>query len=49
VTLGGNNVFDAAPDAPAGFFDCCGRLNDTTSVMDWQGPYYYIRGVFSWY
>ena len=28
VTIGGNNVFDAAPDAPPDFLICCGILND---------------------
>ena len=48
VTFGGNNVFDASPDPPPDFLDCCGRTTDTGSVLDWQGPYYYLRGVFRW-
>ena len=48
VTLGGNNIFDAAPDAQPDWFRCCGITAHTASVMDWQGPYYYIRGIFSW-
>ena len=48
VTFGGNNVFDASPDPPPDFLDCCGRTTDTGSVLDWQGPYYYIRGVLRW-
>jgi len=48
VTFGGNNVFDAAPDASPDFVVCCGRLKDTGSVLDWQGPYYYLRGVLRW-
>jgi len=49
ITLGGNNIFDAGPDAQPNWFRCCGIVADTSSVMDWQGPYYYVRGVFSWY
>ena len=48
VTLGGRNIFDATPDPQPGFFTCCGITAHQSSVMDWQGPYYYIRGVFSW-
>ena len=48
VTLGGNNIFDAAPDPQPSWFTCCGITYDTRSVMDWQGPYYYIRGIFNW-
>jgi len=48
VTLGGNNIFDAGPDPQPSFFTCCGITVDTRSVMDWQGPYYYIRGILRW-
>lgn len=48
VTLGGRNIFDAAPDLNPSFFTCCGITADPRSVMDWQGPYYYIRGVLRW-
>ena len=48
VTLGGNNIFDTAPDTQPSWFTCCGITVHTASVMDWQGPYYYIRGIFSW-
>ena len=48
ITLGGNNIFDAGPDPQPSWFRCCGITADTRSVMDWQGPYYYIRGIFSW-
>lgn len=48
ITLGGNNIFDAGPDAQPSWFTCCGITADTSSVMDWQGPYYYIRGIFNW-
>ncbi len=48
VTLGGRNIFDAAPDPQPSFFTCCGITAHESSVMDWQGPYYYVRGVFRW-
>jgi iron complex outermembrane receptor protein len=48
ITLGGRNIFDAAPDQQPAFFSCCGSTVHQDSVMDWQGPYYYIRGVFGW-
>ncbi len=48
LTLGGNNIFDAGPDPQPSWFRCCGITYDTRSVMDWQGPYYYLRAVFSW-
>ena len=48
ITLGGNNIFDAGPDAQPSWWRCCGITADTSSVMDWQGPYYYLRGVFNW-
>lgn len=47
VTFGGNNIFKASPD-PAPPFDCCGRPTDTGTVMDWQGPYYYVRAALRW-
>jgi iron complex outermembrane receptor protein len=48
VTLGGNNIFDAGPDQQPAWWSCCGITVDESSVLDWQGPYYYIRGVFNW-
>ena len=48
VTLGGNNIFDAGPDPQPSFFTCCGITAHESSVMDWQGPYYYVRGVLRW-
>ncbi len=48
VTLGGRNIFDAAPDPQPGFFACCGMTAHENSVMDWQGPYYFLRGVLRW-
>jgi iron complex outermembrane receptor protein len=47
VTFGGNNIFDAGPDTNP-FNTCCGAPADETTVMGWQGPYYYARGVFRW-
>ena len=47
VTLGGNNVFDKQTDQ-AKYGHCCGAVVRRDSVMDWQGPYYYLRGVFRW-
>ena len=26
----------------------CGQLYDTTAVMNWQGTYYFVRGVLRW-
>ena len=49
VTLGGRNLFDAAPDPQPDFFSCCGITAHENSVMDWQGTYYYLRGVLSWH
>jgi iron complex outermembrane receptor protein len=48
LTAGGRNIFDAGPDDQPGFFSCCGMTAHESSVMDWQGPYYYVRGVFNW-
>lgn len=48
LTLGGRNVFDAGPDDQPAFRTCCGIVAHEGSVMDWQGPYYYLRGIFSW-
>lgn len=50
ITIGGRNLFDEYPDPPAplGFSACCGRLYDSTSVMSWQGSYYYVRGHLRW-
>jgi len=50
VTFGGNNIFKAGPDpAPdLDFWPCCGRPTHPATVLDWQGPYYYLRGVFRW-
>ncbi len=48
VTFGGNNVFDASPEPAPDFIVCCGRPTDPDTVLDWQGPYYYVRGVLRW-
>ena len=48
LTLGGNNILDATPDDQPSWWRCCGIAAHESSVMDWQGPYYYIRGVFGW-
>ena len=46
VTVGGNNIFDELPDIDTGNDPCCGQLY--SGVLDWQGPYYYIRGIVRW-
>jgi iron complex outermembrane receptor protein len=48
LTLGGNNVFDASPDSPPDFIPPIGTPTDPFTVLDWQGPYYYARGIFRW-
>ena len=48
VTVGGNNIFKAGPDPPPDFAAFSGRPTETSTVLDWQGPYYYLRGVFRW-
>lgn len=47
LTLGGENVFDELPDEGE-FQICCGLLIRRDSVMDWQGPFYYLRGGLRW-
>jgi iron complex outermembrane receptor protein len=47
LTLGGNNVFDQQPD-PAEFGVCCGVVVRFSSLVDWQGPYYYVTGRIRW-
>ncbi len=41
-----SELLDENPDLP--IRSCCGRVHDSSSVMDWQGPYYYVRGVIRW-
>jgi len=48
ITFGGRNIFDASPDPQPSFWACCGMTAHESSVMDWQGPYYYVRGVLNW-
>jgi len=48
VTFGGNNIFNEFPDLAPSFNSCCGRIYDASTVMDWQGAYYYVRGVLRW-
>jgi len=47
LTVGGNNIFDKQPD-PAEFRICCGGIINPGSLMDWQGPFYYVRANFRW-
>ena len=47
ITIGGNNVFDEQP-APAEFGVCCGIIINRNSLIDWQGPFYYVRGRLRW-
>lgn len=47
ITVGGTNIFDEQP-APAEFEICCGGIVRFDTVMDWQGPFYYVRGSFRW-
>lgn len=48
LTIGGNNIFNEYPDFAPDFNSCCGQLYDTGSVMNWQGAYYFVRGVLRW-
>ena len=49
VTFGGNNVTDEGPDRDVITGEvCCGRIVRSDSVIDWQGPYYYVRGTLRW-
>jgi len=48
LSFGGNNIFDEYPDFTPSFNSCCGQVYDTSSVMSWQGSYYYVRGVLRW-
>ena len=43
LTVGGNNIFDELPDVAISEA-CCGRIVASGSVMDWQGPQYFVRG-----
>jgi iron complex outermembrane receptor protein len=51
MTFGVNNIFNEFPDPPPDidfFAGCCGQVYDTSSVMSWQGSYYFVRGVLRW-
>ena len=48
VTVGDNNIFNEFPGPTPDFSSCCGRLYDASTVMDWQGSYYFVRGVLRW-
>ncbi len=48
ITIGGSNIFDAYPDPPILTGDCCGRLYDSSTVMSWQGAFYYLRANLNW-
>ena len=47
LTLGINNVFDTMPDMDTIGEACCGRTYRSDSVQDWQGTYYYVRGLIN--
>ena len=47
LTIGGNNVFNELPDVAISEA-CCGRIVASNSVMDWQGPQYFVRGSVNW-
>lgn len=47
LTIGGNNIFDELPDVAISEA-CCGRIVASGSVMDWQGPQYFVRGQINW-
>ena len=46
LSAGARNVFDTYPNNDPE--DCCGRLYDSGSIVDWQGGYYYgkVRVTF---
>ena len=46
VMIGGRNITDEYPDKDELGDDCCGRLYDSGSTVDWQGAYYYGRLTF---
>jgi len=47
LTLGANNIFNEQPD-PAEFGQCCGAIVARDSLIDWQGPFYYLRFISRW-
>lgn len=50
LTLGGSNILDEYPDPPPPFpfSSCCGQQYDTSTVMSWQGAFWYLRANFRW-
>lgn len=50
LTLGASNLFDEYPDPPPEFAlaSCCGQRYDTSTVMSWQGAFYYLRADLRW-
>ena len=48
LTFGGDNIFNEFPDPAPDFSSCCGIIYDPGTVMDWQGSYYFVRGVIRW-
>ena len=46
VMVGGRNITDEYPDKDELGDDCCGRIYDSGSTVDWQGAYYYGRVTF---
>lgn len=51
VSFGAQNIFNEFPDPPPDvdfFAACCGQLYDTSTVMSWQGAFYYVRASLRW-
>ncbi len=51
ATIGGRNVFDEYPDkvdrSVNGNDYCCGRMYQSSTIVPWQGGYYYLRLDFA--
>lgn len=47
VVVGGDNIFDEQPDSTTFEICCVGKIAFST-IMDWQGPFYYVRGSLRW-
>lgn len=46
ISVGARNIFDQYPDESVLRGDsCCGRIYMSDSIVDWQGGYYYLKGV----
>jgi iron complex outermembrane receptor protein len=43
VSAGGRNILDEFPDEDEIADFCCGRIYASSSVVGWQGGYYYLR------